>query len=318
MCIWIRLRRVLVILLTSTVSATYINAQEDDLVYSLAVAWSHDGTQIAVVGVRPENTQGYVRVIDVQTMQSVYQEDPLPGGFTSVAWSPDDRFIAAGSYDGTVWVFNLEEAAHTVTLQGHEATVDDVDWNSDGTRLVSAGDWDQSVILWDMTSYQSIRRLETPNFIYSVAFSPDSQRIAVGGETGLFIFPSTLEVGGDGRDQLAYQYIRGYSSVLAWGHSGQQIAFGTQTFPLSNGERPNAHIFIVDANDPTLSHDFESSWGSIAGLAWSPDDRLLAAYHQDDLVSILDTRTESIVETFTGSGPSRYSIGHLDFSPYYD
>jgi WD40 repeat protein len=248
-------------------------------------------------------------------MQIIYEQDPLPSGFTSVSWSPDDHFIAAGSYDTTIWIFDLEQETHTATLRGHGSTVTSIDWNSDGTRLVSGGNWDQLVFLWDMTTYQPIRSLEMTAFINNVAFSPDGHSIAVGNEIGFYIFSAALDPG-DGREQNSYRYIEGRSGAIAWSSDGQRIAFGNQTICHLSGNRPDAHLFIMDVNNRSLIQDIGSSWGSIAGLAWSPDDLFLAVYHQDDLVTVLEGKTGSVLETFTGSGPSRYSIGGLDFSLY--
>jgi len=183
----------------------------------------------------------------------------------------------------------------------------------DGKRLVSGGNWDQLVILWDMETYQSIHTVEMTASIYNVAYSPDDRSIAVGNEIGLFVFPNTLEVG-DTRNQLTFRLNEGRSGAIAWSHDGQQIAFGNQTIRRLNGERPNAHLFLVDANDGTMIQNIESPWGSIAGIAWSPDDNLLAVYHQDDVVTVLESETGSILETFIGSGLSRYSVGNLAFS----
>ena len=83
-------------------------AQENDQVYVTAVAWSHDGSKIAAVGIRQPMTQGYLRVVDVQTGEILYSVDPDPGGFTSVDWSPDDRFIATYSIDGFVRLWEVE------------------------------------------------------------------------------------------------------------------------------------------------------------------------------------------------------------------
>src|SRR5690606_36911363 len=116
----------------------------------------------------------------------LYSVDPDPGGFTSVAWSPDDRLIAVGGYDQVVWVFDVEARPHVTSLRGHQSTVSAVDWNAEGTQLVSTGNWDGLTILWDMTAYEQIRVVEEGSlFPLAVEFSPDGQAIAVGGEGGI-------------------------------------------------------------------------------------------------------------------------------------
>lgn len=99
-----------------TVSMSAQETPEPDLIYVTAVAWSHDGSKIAAVGIRQPGTHGYLRVIDVQTGAVVFQLDPIPGGYTSVAWSPDDRYIAAGGYDQVIWVSDFEARAYVTPL----------------------------------------------------------------------------------------------------------------------------------------------------------------------------------------------------------
>lgn len=88
----------------------------------------------------------------------------------------------------------MEERSHVATLWGHQATVSSIDWNPDGTRLISGGNWDGLVILWDMNTYEQIHSIYIGN-PWSVAFSPDGERVAIGSQSGLFVIPSTLEVG---------------------------------------------------------------------------------------------------------------------------
>lgn len=135
----------------------------DNLIYITAVDWSSDGNKIVAAGIQPPGVIGYLHVIDVETGQSIYELEPRPGGFASVAWSPDARYIAAGGYDQVVWVVDMEERSHVATLWGHQATVSSIDWNPDGTRLISGGNWDGLVILWDMNTYEQIHSIHIGN-----------------------------------------------------------------------------------------------------------------------------------------------------------
>jgi dipeptidyl aminopeptidase/acylaminoacyl peptidase len=300
--------------LTLSVYAQNSPTPEEDLIYVNAVAWSHDGSKIAAAGIRQPATQGYLRVIDVQTGQTLYALDPSPGGFTSVAWSPDDRFIAAGGYDQVIWVFDVVANSHVATLWGHQSTVTAVDWNADGTRLVSSGNWDELIILWDTATHEQIRVIEVRNPL-SVAFSPDSQRIAVGGAGGLRIFPSTLDVG-SGRQQEPYRHFTTLNvGALAWSHDSSRIAFGTQTFPsvVNPNRRAFAQLYVVDGNSGFQLSNFPTEDETIYGLAWSPDDRLIATHSIDGFVRIWDVATSMQLENFPGM--TRYPVD-ISFSPY--
>lgn len=280
--------------------------QEDDSVYVTAVAWSSDGSKIAAVGIQPPGTQGYIHIIDVYTGETTYKLEPIPGGFASVAWSPNNRFIAAGGYDQVVWIIDVETGTHVISLWGHESTVSSLDWNTDGTRLVSGGNWDGKVILWDMTTYEQLKAVQVSD-PWGVAFSPDGQEIAVGGLAGLFVFPPALEMGA-GLGQNEYRRAEAYIGAIAWSHDGSQIAYGTQTF-----NAQSASIKLVDSNNGTLLNSFLTDDEAIYSIDWSYDDSLIASYSSDGFIRLWDVRTGTQLQSF--AAPMRYPED-INFSPY--
>ena len=54
---------------------------------------------------------------------------------TSVAWSPDGKWLATGSADGTGKVWDAASGREVLTLQGHHGSVSSVAWSPDGKRL---------------------------------------------------------------------------------------------------------------------------------------------------------------------------------------
>ena len=69
-------------------------------------------------------------------------------GVYTVAWSPDGRRIASGSYDETVQVWDAANGGHVHTYPGHSASVEAVAWSPDGRRIASAS-VDRTVQVWD-------------------------------------------------------------------------------------------------------------------------------------------------------------------------
>jgi WD40 repeat protein len=67
----------------------------------------------------------------------------------SVALSPDGRYLASGSDDNTVKLWNLESNDETATLKEHSHYVFCVTFSSDGKSLAS-GSGDKTVKLWSI------------------------------------------------------------------------------------------------------------------------------------------------------------------------
>jgi WD40 repeat protein len=91
-----------------------------------------------------------------------------------IAFSPEGHFIASGSHDKTICVWDATTGAQTCVLCGHEDIVECVAFSPDGSHIVS-GSADRTIRLWNALSGAQL--LHTlcghKKYLVSVAFSSD-------------------------------------------------------------------------------------------------------------------------------------------------
>jgi WD40 repeat protein len=81
------------------------------------------------------------------------------GGVTSVAVSHDGRFMAAGSLDNIVRIWEIATGILVDRLRGHESSVYSVVFTPDGKGVVS-GSLDMTMKLWDISPLYNLKARE--------------------------------------------------------------------------------------------------------------------------------------------------------------
>jgi WD40 repeat protein len=99
------------------------------------------------------------------------------GWVWSVAFSPDSKTLASGSWDETIKLWEVATGKEQATLKGHVGRVLSVAFSPDGKTLAS-GSGDSTIKLWDMVTGKNTATLKGhTNAVYSVAFSPDGKTL---------------------------------------------------------------------------------------------------------------------------------------------
>ena len=123
----------------------------------LSSAWSPDGTKLASVLL----LSGGISLWDVASCDAIWPGPPPPmvsrrSAINVVAWSPNGKILAGGSYDGPVFLWDVQKGGEpTTTLRKHVDGVGSIAWSPDG-QLLASGDGDGTIIIWDVEAEQPL------------------------------------------------------------------------------------------------------------------------------------------------------------------
>lgn len=112
-----------------------------------------------------------------------------------LAYSPDGRYLASGSWDRVVKIWCNNEEQDEMELVGHLGAITALAWNVNSTLFVS-GSSDQTLRNWDVRSGKPVRVLaDVHQTISAIDWHPHNNEIAFGtGDGKLFNWnPANLE-----------------------------------------------------------------------------------------------------------------------------
>ncbi|OUC93904.1 TIR domain-containing protein [Streptosporangium minutum] len=260
-----------------------------------------------------------------------------PGRFTPVAFSPDGRFIAAGTYGDTiggavVWDVRTRRVVHR--LNGHYTPVHALAFLGHSGGLLATGGADNRVLLWDLADEKIVDRYEAHTGpVTAIAPSKDSRTLYTAAWDGNVILwdPLGAPVSAPGGAARAVAIDPDGQKLISGGSEGVLTVVSlsdpedTEELHVPGGspvtrivtsrERDQVAIATRDEvwlNDPAKSTAtrLPKAPARVAGLAFSPDGRSLAAGGADGVV-LWDTTTRKA----TGIGSGRDLYDSVAFSP---
>jgi WD40 repeat protein/serine/threonine protein kinase len=254
---------------------------------------------------------------------------------TTLAFSPDNRWLAAGTFgEGDITLWDLETGLPK-TLSGHQSRVWDVAFSPDGTLLASASA-DQSIGLWEVPTQQLRARLKGHGGeVMSVAFAPKDQMLASGGQD------STVRLWSLNADQTSEPFADypGGPAMCLFSAAGKRLFTGTtnhtiEIWEIASRQRltvlPSADIplavypddrHLVALGSPfSLQHwdldksALERSLPLVAGNSdfnWcqiSPKGKWLTACYSDGSVTVWNAKTGQRITTFSAHRQLIYTV----------
>lgn len=130
---------------------------------------------------------------DARTGELLRPFTGLTRDITSMTFTPDGRYVVAGSDDKVVVFWDVETGEVRQRLTGHTARIYALAFSADGRTLLT-GSLDGTARLWDWQSGRELRRFVGQGMISSAVFSPDEQFVLIGSSDGkVYITPTRIE-----------------------------------------------------------------------------------------------------------------------------
>jgi hypothetical protein len=219
------------------------------------------------------------------------------GKIISVSFSPNCKFIASGSGDGTarIWNFNNGEVSRILKVTKDGRAVKSVSFSPD-SKLLATGAADGTARVWDVITGNSSNLFRHRDVVNSVEFSPDSNYIATASD-----FPTVRILNLNDRTKIAT--LRGHTKAVrsvSFSSNGKYIASGS--------DDKTAIIWEVDTKRKI--HTLKGHSAGVNSVRFSPDSRFLATGAADGTAKIWNANTGSELFTLRGHSAGVMSVGY--------
>ncbi|MFC1841834.1 hypothetical protein ACFLYA_02065 [Candidatus Dependentiae bacterium] len=211
-------------------------------------------------------------------------------------------YIASGSYDKTIKLWNIETGKCAITFKGPDK-VYSVAFSPDGKKIASGLD-NQTIELWDIKTGKREKKIKEEGRpkgppVRAVAFSPDGTKIA---SWSYYIKLWNVETGErektlKGPDEIVYS--------VAFSPDGKKIASGLdkqtiELWDIKTGKR-----------EKTFKKEGRPKGPRVRAVAFSPDGKKIASSGSDD-IKLWNVETGKCEKTLKGPDKIVYSVA---FSP---
>ncbi|GMU53790.1 MAG: hypothetical protein AMXMBFR33_29360 [Candidatus Xenobia bacterium] len=211
----------------------------------------------------------------------------LASDVLALQFAPDGLTLAMGSNDKSLRLIDVDSGVERANLPGHEKGVWALAYSPDNKMLASAAS-DGTVRIWNPDQKRLLQVLKPGG--YSVAFRPDSKRLAVGSDYKIRIYNTENWT-------LFKEWAEPDGNVFT-------VAFSEDGKKLASGTSKGLKVWDADAGTQMSAHVENNQ--SVRAICF-PTEEELAAYYQGYGVVLLRARDGSARASHPENGTVAFS-----------
>jgi WD40 repeat protein len=267
------------------------------------VIWSPDGSLLATAGddgavqFWDVNTGDNLRQIQVGSSTGSSEVDDLI--VWSIAWSPEGDYLASGSGDGYIRLWDTESGENIAEIKGHENFVTFLTWSPLGDRLVSVGA-DGKARVWNTAVDNMVLSLPY-EYIGLGGWSPDGEYLTVGTGPGPdFKYTGMVAVWDFNNGKPLFETSVDKDGTWEWyteySPDGEFILARTM-FQWPDMTDANK-FYLLDSQTGKIVRMLETGKDTLTLLpGWSPDGRLVGVGDWDGTIYFWEVSSGELIRT---------------------
>ncbi len=252
------------------------SASADQTVRIWDISWAGNYERFTKDLETEQETPGYAEDVDYNPQGTLLA---IP---VSLARNPDDPFPNYGLPGEVLLIDPRAGELSGPTLRGHKSGIFAVDFDSSGSRLVSAS-LDKTAIIWDVEARKPILTLEHDNIVFSADYSPNDQWVATGTQSGDVVLWDAKT--GARIKSFSYRDILGTITdrkIVA------QVQFNTNSTLIAIQYREDENIYLVDAQTGALEMALQGHEDIVRDIDFSLDGATLVSVGDDARMILWD------------------------------
>ena len=216
----------------------------------------------------------------------------------AIAYSPDGAYLASGSNDNTIKIWEVETGRLLRTLTGHTDKVCSVAFAPNGKYLAS-GSNDETIKIWEVTTGNCIRTLTGhTSYVKSVMYSPNGKYLATGS------WDDTIKL---------WELETGECIKTLTGHTGyiESVAYSSDGKYLASASYDKT-VKLWEVATGECVKTLSGHTDIVRSVSFAPDNKYIASGSSDETIKIWMIASGNCIKTLR---EHTSSVDSLVYSP---